>query len=136
MEPVDQNTLVKRVLTNEYMISGWRITDAPDVSSTVYLNNYSTSSSNLAHFKSAEMDKLLDEMQVETDRIKRDRMLCRAAEIMNESGHIQFRGGNRYHIFARKWVKGVGPIFRGAINLSTAWVESETGRPAAAALDR
>ena len=123
LEPVDQNTLVKRVYANDYQISGWRIGDAPDIGPQLYALHHSDSSYNLTNYRTEAMDKLVEDQRVELAPEKRAEMLCRIAEIMNESGHIQYRGGNRYHVFTRPWIKDVEPIYEGAIDLSTVWID-------------
>jgi ABC-type transport system substrate-binding protein len=123
LNPVDQNTLVKRVYGGEYQISGWRIADVPDIGPQLYSLHHSDSSYNLTKHASPELDTLVESMRVEKDAETRNGMLCQIAEEMNTSGHIQYRGGNHYYIFTRPWVKNVDKIFMGAIDLSTATVE-------------
>lgn len=121
--PVDQNTLVKKVFTNDYDISGWRIADGADIGPQVFALNHSQSSYNITHYKDEAMDALVAKMRSSPDPEERDKLLCEVATKMNESGHIQYRGGRRYYVFTQKYVKGIGPIYRGVADTSTAWLD-------------
>ena len=123
LDPVDQNTLVKRVFTNKYQISGWRIADSADIGPQLFGLHHSKSSYNLTHYKSDDMDKLVLAQRMSTDKAARDKLLCQIATVMNESGHIQYRGGRRYHVFARNYVKGMPTIWSGLADVSGVWID-------------
>ncbi len=123
LEPVDQNTLVKKVFTNDYHISGWRIADFSDIGPQVFALHHSKSSYNLTGFNDPEMDKLVLGQRMSDDRQAREKMLCQIAARMNDSGHIQYRGGRRYHVFTRKDVKNVPTIWRGVADTSSVWLD-------------
>ncbi len=124
LEPVDQNTLVKRVFTNDYQISGWRIADGADIGPQIFALHHSKSSYNLTGYKSDEMDKLVVAQRVSTDNKQRGQLLCKISTIMNQSGHIQYRGGRRYHVFSRNNVKGIPKIWSGVADVTGAWIEN------------
>ena len=123
LDPVDQNTLVKRVFTNKYQISGWRIAAGAGVGSQLFGLHHSKSSYNLTHYKSDEMDKLVLAQRRSTDKAAREDLLCEIATIMNESGHIQYRGGRRYHVFAGNYVKNMPTIWSGVADVSGVWID-------------
>jgi 4-phytase/acid phosphatase/peptide/nickel transport system substrate-binding protein len=119
--PVDQNTLVKKVFTNEYQISGWRIGDANDVGPQLFALAISKSSYNLSRDKSEAFDKAAMAMRTAADRKSRDEGLCTLSRLMNESGSMQFRGGNRYHAITRANVHGVTFHPLGVARVRDAW---------------
>jgi 4-phytase/acid phosphatase/peptide/nickel transport system substrate-binding protein len=123
LQPVDQNTLVKRVFTKNYDISGWRIRDAADIGPQIFALHHSKSSYNLTGYASPDVDKLAMEMRTAKDLDTRHKAMCRFAEIMNESGHIQYRGGRRYHAFSRKHVKNVPPLYNGVVDSTSIWLD-------------
>ncbi|MDP6688554.1 MAG: ABC transporter substrate-binding protein [Alphaproteobacteria bacterium] len=123
LKPVDQNTLVKKVFTKDYEISGWRIADGADIGPQIFALHFSKSSYNLTGYSSPDLDKLALGMRTATEMKVRQNRLCRMAEIMNESGHIQYRGGRRYHAFAQKYVKDVPYLRRGVFDATTVWLD-------------
>ncbi len=123
LQPVDQNTLVKRVFTNKYQISGWRIADGADVGPQLFALHYSKSPYNLAHVKSPDLDKLVLGMRTAADPAKRDALQCEISKFMNDSAHIQYRGGRRYHVFTRNYVKNVPTPWTGVTELTSVWLD-------------
>jgi len=123
LQPVDQNTLVKRVFTKKFDISGWRIADGADIGPQIFALHFSKSSYNLTGFGSPEIDKLAMGMRTAADMETRQKLLCQFAEVMNDSGHIQYRGGRRYHAFSRQHVKNVPTIWRGVVDSTSIWLD-------------
>ena len=119
--PVDQNTLVKRVFTNDYQISGWRIGDSNDVGPQVFALSFSKSRYNLTRYKNPELDKVAMAMRTASTAKVRQEKLCEMATMINESGHMTYRGGNRYHVFTRNNVKGVSITGLGRAQVWDAW---------------
>lgn len=119
--PVDQNTLVKRVFTNDYQISGWRIGDANDVGPQLFALAFSKSRYNLSHVKSEALDKAAMAMRTAADRNTRDEGLCSLSRLMNESASMTYRGGNRYHAIMRANVQGVTMHPLGVVRVRDAW---------------
>lgn len=124
LNPVDQNTLVKRVFTNNYQISGWRIADGLDVGPQVFGLSHSKSPYNLPRYKNPELDKLALAMKTAKTLEEREKLQCEIAKIWNTEGTIQWRGGNRYHVLTGKNVKGIRPFRRGIPYVWYAWKES------------
>ncbi len=122
LEPVDQNTLVKKVFTNDYQISGWRIADGADIGPQLFALHHSKSSYNLTGYSTPELDELVVAQRTATDPEARGKMLCEISAIMNQSGHIQYRGGRRYHVFTRNNIKGIPTIWSGVADVTGAWI--------------
>ncbi len=121
LHPVDQNTLVKRVFTNKYQISGWRIADQLDVGPQIFALSYSKSPYNLPRYKNPELDKLAMAMRTAKTVEVRKKLQCDIAKVWNTEGTIQWRGGNRYHVITRPEVKGIRPFRRGVPYVWYAW---------------
>ena len=123
LKPVDQNTLVKRVFTNNYQISGWRIADSNDVGPQIFALSYSKSRYNLTRYKDKTLDKVSYGMRIAKTRAKRDALQCKMAQMINDSAHMLYRGGNRYYVFTGKNVKGVSITSLGRVKVWDAWKE-------------
>ncbi len=105
--PVDQNILVKRVFTNKYMMSGWRIADAIDVGSQLFALSYSKSPYNITRNKNPELDKLAFAMRTAKDRETHEAMQCKLVAYINKTGNMAFGPGNRYYIIMQPNIKGM-----------------------------
>ena len=105
--PVDQNTLVKKVFTNDYMISGWRIADTGDVGAQLFALSFSKSPYNLTRLKTPALDKLAMTMRTAGTPEARTKGLCDLSRAINQEANMGFRGGNRYYVITRKNVTGV-----------------------------
>lgn len=123
LEPVDQNTLVKRVFTNNYQISGWRIADGV-VGPQVFGLSHSKSPYNLARYQNPKLDELSLAMRTAKTVAEREKMLCEIAKVWNTEGTIQYRAGNRYHVLTGNNVKGIRPFGQGVPYVWYAWKES------------
>lgn len=123
LEPVDQGTLVKRVFTRKYGISGWRIADGADIGPQLFALTFSKSSYNLTGWSKPEIDKLGFAMRTATSRDDRLTKQCQLSAAINGSGTMLYRGGGAYHAFTRKSIKGVPPPYRGAVDVTRAWIE-------------
>ena len=120
LDPVDQNTLVKRVFTNDYQISGWRISDADDVGPQLFALAFSKSRYNLTRLKLKEFDKAAMAMRTAATEEARDAGLCNLSRLINDNANIQFRGGNQYYVITRKNVKDVNITLLGRANVRAA----------------
>ncbi len=123
LQPVDQSTLVKRVFTNDFDISGWRIADGADMGPQLYAYVSEGSSYNLTGFKDPELYQMAKDMRVATTMEKRLDLQCQIVAKMNDDGAIQYRGGGRYHAFTTPSIKGVPAPYRGVINVTRAWID-------------
>lgn len=119
--PVDQNTLVKKVFTNDYMISGWRIADSADVGPQTFALSYSKSSYNLTRYKNEDLDKVALGMRTANTPELRDEMHCKLMQAVNQSAHMNYRGGNRYYVFHNKSTHDVSIAGLGTARVWNAW---------------
>ncbi|NKC14272.1 MAG: ABC transporter substrate-binding protein [Gammaproteobacteria bacterium] len=121
--PVDQNTLVKKVFTNDYQISGWRVADADDVGPQLYALSFSDSRYNLTRLKNEQLDKAATVMRTAATPAARDKGLCDLSRLINQSGNMQLRGGNKYYVITRKNVNNVAITVLGRAQVAYAWKE-------------
>ncbi len=105
--PVDQSILVKRVFTNKYMISGWRVADALDVGPQLFGLSYSKSPYNITRLKTPEIDKLALGMRMAKTIKIREEMQCKLVSLINQNGNMAFGPGNRYHVLLQPNIKGM-----------------------------
>jgi ABC-type transport system substrate-binding protein len=118
--PVDQNTLVKKVFTNDYQISGWRVSDMEDVGPQLFALSFSKSSYNLTRLKSPALDKVAMTMRVAADTATRTKGLCDLSRAINQAANMGFRGGNKYYAITGKAVKNVGITLQGRVDVTYA----------------
>jgi ABC-type transport system substrate-binding protein len=121
--PVDQNILVKRVFTNKYMMSGWRVADANNIGPQLFGLSFSKSPYNITRYKSPELDKLAMAMRTATSPENRSVRECNVIAHINDAANMRFAPGNRYHIVMRKNVKGVIPFTFGSAYVWKMWKE-------------
>ena len=105
--PVDQSILVKRVFTNKYMISGWRVADSIDVGPQLFALSYSKSPYNITRNKTKELDRLALGMRVAKDMKTREAMQCKLVAYINKTGNMAFGPGNRYHVITQPNIHGM-----------------------------
>lgn len=105
--PVDQSILVKRVFTNKYMISGWRVADALDVGPQLFALSYSKSPYNITRLKLPNLDKLAMGMRTAKTMEGRQKLQCDLVSMINQNGNMAFGPGNRYHIMMQPNIKGM-----------------------------
>ncbi len=121
--PVDQGTLVKRAFGREFDIVGWRIADAVDVGPQLYALARSDSSYNLTGYTSPELDELAARMRTASDVDERFSLQCEMVAEINDKAAMFYWGGGSFHAFTTRRVKGVPPPYRGAVDVTRAWVE-------------
>ena len=118
--PVDQNTLVKKVFTNDYQISGWRIADSADVGPQLFALSFSDSRYNLTRLKSPELDEVAMAMRTAPNEDARAKGLCDLSRIINQQANMGFRGANQYYVITRKNIKGVKILSQGRAGVAFA----------------
>ena len=123
LEPVDQSTLVARTFKGDFDVTGWRIADGADMGPQLYAYTKIGSSYNLTGFNNEELDKLADEMRVATTVEDRLNKQCEMVAMINDDGSILWRGGGRYYVFTNPKVKNVPPPYRGAVDVTRAWID-------------
>ncbi|NQV59953.1 MAG: ABC transporter substrate-binding protein [Alphaproteobacteria bacterium] len=122
--PVDQSILVKRVFTNKYMMSGWRIADAIDVGAQLFGLSYSKSPYNITRHKTKELDMLSLGMRTAKDQKTREAMQCKMAAYINKTGNMAFGQGNRYYIISQPKVKGMRGFSYGTAYVWYMWKDN------------
>ena len=122
LEPVDQTTLVKRVLSRDYTMSGWRFPDDVDMGPNLTASGKSDSNYNLTAMNIPELDRIADEMSSLTDREESLKMQCEMVALMNQDASILYMGGGRYWAFYSPRLKGVDKPWAGIIDVTRAWV--------------
>ncbi|MCZ6473995.1 MAG: ABC transporter substrate-binding protein, partial [SAR324 cluster bacterium] len=125
MNPMDQATLVRNVVTGKFMISGWRMVDEIDEFQDIQVFGtfYSKSRANYAKYKSKEMDKLVIAGRKEGDRDKRAAIYCKIAKLLTKDVPLLYRGGFKPHMMLLPDVKGVGLTSAGRIITKYAWLD-------------
>ncbi|WP_136637260.1 ABC transporter substrate-binding protein [Pseudooceanicola onchidii] len=126
LQPVDQSTLVKRVFTNDFDISGWRIADGADMGPQLFAYAMPGSSYNLTGFDNPELTEISQKMRVALTMEERLDLQCQMVSLMNDDGGILYRGGGRYHAFTTPRVKGVPAPYRGVVDVTRAWIDEQS----------
>jgi len=119
--PVDQNILVKRVFTNNYMMSGWRVADANDIGPQLFGLSYSKSPYNITRFKTKELDQLSLAMRTAKSPEARRQTECALIAYVNKNMNMRFGPGNQYYIVTRPGVKGMRPFTFGTAYVWYMW---------------
>lgn len=119
--PIDQNTLVKRVFTNDFQLSGWRIGDANDVGPQLFALSHSKSRYNLTRLKNEALDKAAMTMRTAATAETRAKGLCDLSRLINQSGNMQYRGGNKYYAITRKDIRNVAITSLGRVQVAYSW---------------
>ena len=119
--PVDQNILVKRVFTNKYMISGWRIADALDIGPQLFGLSFSKSPYNITRFKEPALDKLSLGMRTAKTMELRQKLQCDLAAYINNASNMAFGSANRYYILMQPNVQGMRGFTMGTAYVWYLW---------------
>jgi len=120
---MEQKRLQKAVLTGNYMVSPWVIRDALDQGPQMAAFTSSKSSYNPTGVKNAELDGLAQSLAGNARGVKRKKIFCRIAEIINDQAILLWRGGLRVHALTRADVMGVPPIRGRLMLLHKAWLD-------------
>lgn len=115
--------VVKKVITGDYQVSTWRMPPGPDQGPSLFAAFHSQSPLNVTGYSNPRMDELLTAQRREMDPARRSSMLAEIAALINADVPIIYRGGRRFHILARRSVKGIGEMEEGVVSLSEAWIE-------------
>ena len=125
LTPVGESQLVKRGMSGDYQVAGWRVMDYDDMGPYLFAYLHSTGSRNFGKYKSLKMDELLMAQQMSTDKKAREKALCGVAKQINEDAVYLYGGGRRFHVIAKAWVKGIDNVRNGVIRVSDAWLEQK-----------
>ncbi len=125
LDPVDQTTLIRKVVTRTYLISGWRMIEEidPYLDIQVVGTFYSKSPANYAQYKNPKMDKLVLGGRVTEDPKKRAYIYCQVAKLIAKDVPILYRGGLVRHALTKPDVKGIPRPLGGAIRVREAWLD-------------
>ncbi len=124
LQPVDQLQLRTKVFTNNYNLSGWRIADAPEVTSQLFALLYSKSPYNLTKYQNPEADKLIFAMNSAKTEADYETRACDVARLINDDAMIMLSGGRRHFAISRKGVvNDVPPLWQGTIDPRYIWVD-------------
>jgi 4-phytase/acid phosphatase/peptide/nickel transport system substrate-binding protein len=126
LAPVDQSTLVARTFKGEFDITGWRIADGADMGPQLFAYVMPGSSYNLTGFDNPELAELAQKMRVATSMEDRLNMQCEMVSMMNDDGGVLYRGGGQYYAFTTQRVKGVPAPYRGAVDVTRAWIDEQS----------
>lgn len=113
LQPVDQLQLRKRVFTNNYNISGWRIGDTGDVGPQLFALLHSKSPYNLGKYNNPKMDELVVAMRVAPTVEKRIAATCAVVKLANDEGTIFYTGGRQHYALTKKSVSPLPPLYQG-----------------------
>jgi len=120
----DQTTYFKKILTGDFVFSGWRIGDMAGIEPQLSALTHSQSSYNITRYKSPEIDKLLTEYRTADTEEKSDALGCQLIQRVNDAATMFFGTGNHYYVLTRKNVKNVQiAISNGVIRIAEAWKE-------------
>lgn len=123
LTPLAEGQQVKRGMNGEYQVAGWRVMDYDDMGPYLFAYLRSTGSRNFGKYKSAKMDELLMTQQMSTNRKVREKALCGVARLINEDAVYLYGGGRRFHIIAKRGIRGIDNVRNGVIRVSDAWRE-------------
>lgn len=123
LQPVDQLQLRKKVFTNDYNVSGWRIGDTEDVGPQLFALLHSKSPYNLGKYVNPKMDELVVAMRVAPTVEERIQRTCAVVKQMNDDGTIILTGGRQHYAMAKKSVKGLAPLYQGTPDVRYATID-------------
>ncbi len=125
VNPVDQTTLIRKVVTGDYVISGWRIIHELDEFLDIQMVGtfHSKSPANYAHYASEEMDRLVMAGRTAATREERAKHYCDVAKKIVEDVPILYRGGNVSHVIFQPYVMGLPEPRAGLVNTVGVWLD-------------
>lgn len=116
--PVDQSTLMRRVVTRDYQMSGWRIPDSPDLGPQLFSAVHSTSQTNHTGVSTPEMDAAAERMRLASTREESLEAQCAVIRHMNREVPLLWRGGGRYHVITNQRAQNMPTPWRGIIDVT------------------
>ncbi|MBC7961943.1 MAG: hypothetical protein H7Y05_03245 [Steroidobacteraceae bacterium] len=127
--PQAEGQLLKRVMSGDYQISGWRLMDLSDMGPYLNVCLHSKGKFNFSHYRNPRMDELLNTQQMDTDSKARQTALCGVANLINEDVIYLYGGGRRFYVIAKAGIQGITRIDQGSIRLAEAWVGGDGQEP-------
>lgn len=122
IKPVDQTQLVKETLARDFLVSGWRIIDYPDVDPQMFANFHSKSPINFSGYNNPEVDRLLMIGRTQLDETVRKAAYCDLIKILNDDVVWLWTGSNTDFAITRKNVHGIPALRGGAVQVEGAWL--------------
>ena len=124
-DPVDQATLIRKVVTSNFMIAGWRIVPEGDpyVDIQTVGTFYSKSPANYGKYNNPMMDKLVIGGRMTLDPKKRAGIYCKVAGLIAQDVPIIYNGANVSNVIFLPDVKGVETPAGGFINTREIWLD-------------
>lgn len=121
--PVTEGELFKRVVSGDFLFSGWRFMDFPDMGPL--LNNvlHSGSPLNYVKYSNPQMDAFLDQQTMSLDPATRKKALCSVAKLVNDDAVYLYGGGRRFHLIAKSAVRGITGAEHGIVKVSDVWID-------------
>ena len=125
LNPVDQTTLIRKVVTGDYVISGWRMVHELDEFLDIQMVGtfHSKSPANYAHYRSEDMDRLVMAGRMAATREERAKIYCGVAKKIVEDVPILYRGGNVSHVIFQPDVMGLPEPRAGLVNTVGVWLD-------------
>lgn len=122
IKPVDQTQLVKETIARDFLVSGWRIIDFPDVDPQMFANFHSKSPINFSGYNNPEVDRLLLIGRTNLDENVRKKAYCDLIKILNDDVVWLWTGSNTDFAITRKNVRGIPALRGGAVQVEGAWL--------------
>jgi peptide/nickel transport system substrate-binding protein len=122
IKPVDQTQLVKETLSRDFLVSGWRIIDFPDVDPQMFANFHSKSPINFSGYNNPEVDRLLLIGRTQLDPAVRNNAYCDLIKILNDDVVWLWTGSNTDFAITRANVRGIPALRGGAVQVEGAWL--------------
>jgi peptide/nickel transport system substrate-binding protein len=121
IKPVDQTQLVKEALTRDFLVTGWRIIDYPDVDPQMFANFHSKSPINFSGYNNPEVDKLLLVGRTQLDEKVRHKAYCDLIKILNDDVVWLWNASNIDFAIMRSNVRNIPALRGGATQVEAAW---------------
>jgi hypothetical protein len=112
-----------RVINKEYQLATWRIPSCLDHGPQLYRGFHSQSPKNFTGYSDPSMDDMLELQRRAMNHDRRETILCRIAEQINQDVPLLYRGGRRYHIISRKKIADIIDVSGLRLNFATAWID-------------
>jgi peptide/nickel transport system substrate-binding protein len=121
LDAVDQTTFATRELRRDFEVGFWRIADLADPSPQMYANFHTGSAVDIAGYSNPEVDHLLEDARMISDREKRIDDYCAIARILNREVPWIWTVDNHYFSIAKIALEGVHKQYSDTVDVADAW---------------
>jgi 4-phytase/acid phosphatase/peptide/nickel transport system substrate-binding protein len=123
--PSDFPGIIKQMFSKKYDVASWFIIGSYDMGPITMAQLHSKSPWNVTRYVNEEVDKLLVEQRLSTDREARAETLCTIARKVNSDAPFLYLFGRRYYLFTKNHVKNVALEVLGeeGVKLKDIWIE-------------